>query len=103
LSRYFIYVNPDTFNTVKELPGNIRQRVRQAIQDLAENPRPSKSKQLTVNIIEREVWRLRIDNWRIIYAIRDTEYTIGVIAVRKRPPYEYEDLQELLDLLELDE
>jgi mRNA interferase RelE/StbE len=103
LSRYFVYVNPDTFNTVKELPGNIRQRVRQAIHNLAENPRPSQSKQLKVNIIDREIWRLRIDNWRIIYAIGETDYTVGVIAVRKRPPYDYEDLQELLDLLELDE
>jgi mRNA interferase RelE/StbE len=49
------------------------------------------------------VWRLRIDNWRIIYAIRESGDTIGVIAVRKRPPYEYEDLQEFLNLLELDE
>jgi mRNA interferase RelE/StbE len=49
------------------------------------------------------VWRLRIDNWRIIYAIREADYTVGVIAVRKRPLYDYEDLQELRDLRELDE
>jgi mRNA interferase RelE/StbE len=102
LNRYFVYVNPDTFNILKQLPGNIRQRVRKAIKNLEENPRPSNSKQLTVNITDKEVWRLRIDNWRIIYGIKETDRTIGVIAARKRPPYEYEDLQELLNLLELD-
>jgi mRNA interferase RelE/StbE len=73
-----------------------------AIKNLEENPPSSNSKQLTVNITDKEVWHLRIDNWRIIYGIKETDRTIGVIAVRKRPPYEYEDLQELLNLLELD-
>lgn len=103
MSRYLVYVNPDTFKVIKALPGNIRQRVRQAIRDLAENPHPSGSKQLTVSTTEQEIWRLRLDNWRIIYAIRERDRTIGVIAVRKRPPYDYEDLQELLDQLDFQE
>ncbi len=103
MSRYLIYVNPDTFKTIKSLPGNIRQRIRQAISDLADHPRPSGSKPLTVSNLDEEIRRLRLDNWRIIYTIGEADFTVGVIAVRKRPPYNYEDLSELLEQLELDE
>jgi mRNA interferase RelE/StbE len=43
-----------------------------------------------------ELWRLRLDNWRIVYLI-DREWDgIYVLAVRKRPPYQYQDLPDLL-------
>jgi len=43
--------------------------------------------------------RLRIEAWRILYVI-DVEWNlITILAVRKRPPYDYKDLQELLDKL----
>ena len=42
---------------------------------------------------------LRLDQWRVVYTI-DTEWdVITVLAVRKRPPYNYEDLQALIGLL----
>ena len=44
-----------------------------------------------------ELWRLHVDNWRIVYTIHEPEYHVDVLAVRKRPPYDYGDLQELLD------
>ena len=44
----------------------------------------------------REVRRLRLDNWRIVYVISEHEKAVDVIAVRKRPPYDYGDPGELL-------
>jgi mRNA interferase RelE/StbE len=64
---------------------------------LAADPRPSQSKQLTISTGEQEIRRLRLDNWRIIYTIRESELQIGIIAVRQRPPYDYGDLQSLLE------
>jgi len=32
-----------------------------------------------------------------VYAITETEHMIDVLAVRKRPPYDYGDLEGLLD------
>lgn len=100
MNGYTIYVAPETFQAIKELPGNIRQRIRQAIQNLSENPRPSQSKRLELPDVEAEIWRLRLENWRILYAIDESERIVDVLAVRKRPPYDYGDLEKLLEELE---
>lgn len=100
MSRYTVYVTPETFETIKQLPGNIRQRVRRAIQGLSDNPRPSLSKRLDLPDVEAELWRLRLDNWRILYTISESEGIVDVLGVRKRPPYDYSDLEKLLEELE---
>jgi mRNA interferase RelE/StbE len=77
----------------------VRHRIKRAIDDLAGDPRPPRSKQLDVTEhedLDCEVRRLRIDNWRIVYLITEAEKTVDVVAVRKRPPYDYGDLAELL-------
>ena len=99
MTCYTVYVVPDEFKALKKLPGNVRQRVKRAIDDLANNPRPPQSKRLEVfdeEEIECDIWRLRIDNWRIVYAVTEAENVVDVVAVRKRPPYDYGDLEELL-------
>ncbi|MGL5058710.1 MAG: hypothetical protein ACRC62_01915 [Microcoleus sp.] len=45
MSNYIVYIRPRPFQEIKSLPGNMRQRVRQAIRGLGQNPRPSESKQ----------------------------------------------------------
>jgi len=74
----------------------MRQRVRKAVDALAENPRPTKSKALQVPGLHSEVRRLRLDRWRIVYAITEGDEAVDVLAVRKRPPYDYGDLESLL-------
>jgi mRNA interferase RelE/StbE len=62
-------------------------------------PRPPNSKQLDVSGEEAlacEVRRLRINNWRVADLITEEEKAVDVVAVRKRPPYDYGDLAELL-------
>jgi mRNA interferase RelE/StbE len=61
VSNYTVYITPQAFQEIKTLPGNIRQRVRQAIRNSAENPRPSQSKLLDISF-KIDWWRLRIDN-----------------------------------------
>jgi len=74
----------------------MRQRVKRAIGGLASSPRPPESRTLEVAGVEAEIRRLRLDQWRIIYAVTEAERAVDVLAVRKRPPYDYGDLQELL-------
>ncbi len=69
MTAYTIYILPQALETIKVLPGNVRQRVRREIQNLATNPHPSDSKRLDFSDQERELWRLRLDNWRILYTI----------------------------------
>jgi hypothetical protein len=40
MSRYTVYVTPRAWDEIKALPGNMRQRIRRLITDLATDPRP---------------------------------------------------------------
>lgn len=64
--------------------GNLQQknyrRVRDAISDLAENPRPSNSLKLT----GRPAWRMRVGVYRVIYEIDDKTQEIIVLDIGHR-------------------
>ncbi len=96
MSRYSVYVLPDAWQELKDLPGSVRQRIRQAIDGLEDEPRPAQSKELEIPELSVELRRLRMERWRIIYAVSEAERTVDVLAVRKRPPYDYGDLEQLL-------
>lgn len=64
---------------------------------LADNPHPPEAKVLNVPDASMcEVCRFRLDAWRIVYAVTESDQIIDVLAVRKRPPYDYGDLARLL-------
>lgn len=96
MTPYTVYVTPTALHEIKELPGHIRQRVKRAIDQLADNPYPLDGRELEVPDLELKAYRLRLDRWRIVYVLSETERTVDVIAVRKRPPYDYGDLEKLL-------
>lgn len=96
MTPYKVYVTPAAWKEIKALPGHIRQRVRRAVDSLAEDPRPSKSKPLDVPGLKAEIRRLRMDRWRIVYAVTNVDEVVDILAVRKRPPYDYGDLTALL-------
>jgi mRNA interferase RelE/StbE len=96
MSRCTIYITPEAWSEVKHLPGHMRQRVKRAIDALASEPRPSGSKALELPACEHQVRRLRLNMWRIVYMVAESELTVDVVAVRKRPPYDYGDLAALL-------
>jgi mRNA interferase RelE/StbE len=97
VSRYTVYVTPAAWKEIKHLPGRVRQRVRRAVGALADNPHPAKSKALDVPGLQCEVRRLRLDQWRLVYAITEADQLVDILAVRKRPPYDYGDLGPLLE------
>jgi mRNA interferase RelE/StbE len=96
VSRYTVYTTPSALQEAKDLPGHMRQRVKRAVRALADNPRPAGSKELDVPELEHEVRRLKLDKWRVVYAIAESDKAIDVLAVRRRPPYDYGDLAVLL-------
>jgi mRNA interferase RelE/StbE len=57
-----------------------RVRIIAALQNLANDPRPSGSKKLT----NRPAWRIRIGAYRVIYEIHDRELMVLVVAAGKR-------------------
>jgi mRNA-degrading endonuclease RelE of RelBE toxin-antitoxin system len=44
--------------------------------------------------MSRYLYRLRLDGY-VVHGISEGERTVDVLAVRKRPPYDYGDLAEL--------
>jgi mRNA interferase RelE/StbE len=95
-----LWVEPAALDEIAGLPGHVRQRVRRAVSDLRDTPRPPNSRALEVpadiQIEDLEARRIRIDSWRVVYVVDTSWAIITVLAVRKRPPYNYEDLYELL-------
>jgi len=98
-----LWIEPAARDEIVKLPGHMRQQIRRAVDDLRGVPRPSNSCVLTIpddlRIENVEARRLRIDQWRVVYTIDSEWEVVTVLAVRKRPPYNYEDLQALMGLL----
>jgi len=67
---------------IKALPGNVRQRVKRAIDALAGNPHPTKSLVLDAPESERKLCRLRLDRWPIVYAVTEAERAVDVLTGR---------------------
>jgi mRNA interferase RelE/StbE len=101
--RYELLIEPEVHKARKHLPGNVRQRIKQAIDAFASDPRPPKSHLLDVLNLDVpggvEMRRLRLHPWRVIYAVNDDERWVWILAVRQRPPYDYEDLDDLVSRL----
>jgi mRNA-degrading endonuclease RelE of RelBE toxin-antitoxin system len=98
-----LWIEPDAYQARKALPGQVRQRVRREIEALASEPRPYDSRALDVIGLDVpqgvEFRRVRLEHWRILYALNSAEGWVWVLSIQRRPPYDYEDLSELVDLV----
>lgn len=66
--------------SLKNLQQNTYQRVRDAIRELATDPRPSGCSKLT----GRDGWRIRVGDYRVIYEIDDQESVIIILDIGHR-------------------
>lgn len=97
MSLYTVYVTPSAWREIKDLPGHMRQQIKRAIDALADNPHLPASKALIIpEELKYEVRRFRLDKWRVVYAVTEEDKAVDVLTVRKRPPYDYSDLEKLL-------
>ncbi len=77
---YKLSISRKAQKQLARLPANDYKKVKQTILDLANNPRPSGSK----NLKGRDGWRVRQGNYRIIYEIEDTQLIVTVLEVGDR-------------------
>ncbi len=79
--RYEVWSAPAAKRAMARLPRNLRARIDSAIQSLGDNPRPSGCVKLggTPN-----GWRVRVGDWRILYAIEDDRLIVLVVDVGHR-------------------
>jgi mRNA interferase RelE/StbE len=57
------------------------QRIRQAIRELASEPRPIGYKKLTGY---ENLYRIRVGDWRIIYALEEKQLIVLVLEISPR-------------------
>lgn len=100
---YDLFIEPDVHDIRRDLPGHFRQRIRRLIDELGATPRPAGSRALDITGLALpsgvELRRIRLDRWRIVYAVSDAEQWVWLLALRRRPPYSYDDLPELANRL----
>lgn len=71
---------------VRKLPRPARDRVLDAINGLADSPRPHGAKKL---VGEQTAWRNRVGDYRVIYDVFDAELTVSVVrAAHRREVYD---------------
>jgi mRNA interferase RelE/StbE len=89
---YQLLIDSEARKALKRLPGHIRQRIAQAIDGLKNNPRPPNAKALQDELTG--YWRLRIDNYRVIYTIDDEIVVVEVVKVDQRDARTYTGLRK---------
>ena len=77
---YQVEIDRAARKVLASLDGSVRPRVVSAIRELANNPRPSGCVKLT----NREAWRIRIGDYRVIYEIRDAVLVVLVVDIGHR-------------------
>lgn len=87
---YRLNLSKEAQSQIERLPGHIRQRIRQTIAGLAYEPRPATAKQMEDEL--SDYYRIRIENYRVIYTIDDKIILIEIIRVAKRTPKTYQGL-----------
>jgi mRNA interferase RelE/StbE len=65
---------------LSQLPKTEYERVKEAILNLSQDPRPQGCKKLTV----REGWRIRVGNYRVIYEVDDAQHKLTVLHIGHR-------------------
>ncbi len=68
---YKVWIDPQAAAETNATPGNVRQVLKQAMRDMVSDPRPPGSKELDWPQEPFQPRRLKIRNWRIIYAVDD--------------------------------
>ena len=80
LIHYQIIILPAAEKSLSKLPKKMQLRIQGVITTLASNPLPPVAKKL----VGRDIYRLRVSDYRIIYSILENILTVKIISVGHR-------------------
>lgn len=66
---------------LEKLPSRIQTRVLGSLESLKNDPRPGSSRKL---VGSSNLWRLRVGDYRVVYAIDDERRVVDISAIRHR-------------------
>ncbi|MEO1099719.1 MAG: type II toxin-antitoxin system RelE/ParE family toxin [Bacteroidota bacterium] len=81
MSLYKIVVSKSAIKELSKLPAKENNRIIPAIKNLSVNPRPVGAKKLKGG---SGAWRIRVGNYRVVYAIDDEVLIVDVRKVGHR-------------------
>lgn len=87
---YKITMTPKAKKELDKLPLKDFRRLDKAIWTLAQNPRPRGVKKL-----RGPHYRIRVGNWRVVYAVFDRDQLVIVGKVARRSKHIYEGVDKL--------
>ena len=77
---YAVAIHAPAKKSLCRLPENIQSRIARSMLALADNPRPRG----VVKLSGREAWRIRVGDYRVIYAIDDARKEVVIYAIGHR-------------------
>ena len=81
MASYVVEVKPSARKELEDLPNNVLTRAMRKMESLGENPRPAGCKKLKGH---KDLWRIRIGDWRILYLIDDGGKLVSVARIAHR-------------------
>lgn len=75
-----VWLHRQPEKVLRRLPSELRHRLDRAILALGDDPRPQGSRKLS----DQELYRVRVGDWRIVYAIQEGEHIVLVLDVSPR-------------------
>jgi len=79
--KWTIIIDKYPQKVLRRIPKNLLRRIDAAIMSLATNPRPPGFKKL---VGYENLYRIRVGDWRIIYAAEDDRLIIVILEVSPR-------------------
>ena len=102
MASFRVELTDEARKELRNAPGHLRARILQVLHTLEQDQKPAGSRQLDVTQLKPplsaglSLWRIRLDVWRVIYVVDTEDEIVSVLGIRRRPPYQYEDLESLV-------
>jgi mRNA interferase RelE/StbE len=81
MSRYRVEVTRSAEKELQRLPLKVVHKIVEVLQSLEEDPRPAGCKKLKGY---KDLWRVRVGNYRIVYAVDDVILLVDVREIGHR-------------------
>jgi mRNA interferase RelE/StbE len=81
MAGYRVLFKPSADKALRKLPESVQKRIAAAAEELGDDPRPPGCVKLKC---EADLWRIRVGDYRVVYAIQGDELLVLVVRVAHR-------------------
>ena len=81
MNSYSVEVKRSARKELEALPNNLLSRVVSKLESLGRTPRPTGCKKLKGY---KDLWRVRVGEWRVVYIINDGAKVVSVTRIAHR-------------------